>query len=155
MCSIAYRTACWQRDDLRIFGMQEWLRGIYQQYIRLYLDFGARREKRYIVADFTNLALGLLRNGIAYAKAAATGTGREHWRHGISAVLLGGQRVYGMDLRHDGNAVHAAQAGTRELDAVREFLDYEEVFCMEEGKPLVRGGGGSVHHRAARCDIWL
>ena len=98
--------------DLRIFGMQEWLRGIYQQYIRLYLDFGARREKRYIVADFTNLALGLLRNGIAYAKLLQLVLDGSIG-HGISAVLLGVQRVYGMDLRHDGNAVHAAQAGTR------------------------------------------
>jgi len=128
--------------DLRIFGMQEWLRGIYQQYIRLYLDFGARREKRYIVADFTNLALGLLRNGIAYAKLLQLvldgSIGATEFLLYFSAVSGFTAWICGMM-----EMLSTLHRQGLELDAVREFLDYEEVFGMEEGKPLVQEAGAA------------
>ena len=52
--------------DIRIFGMGEWLCGLHEKYMRLYLDFSRRRERRYLAADLTDLILGILRNGIAY-----------------------------------------------------------------------------------------
>ena len=140
MCSIAYRTACWQMT----FAYLECRSGCagFTSSISDSILTSARAGKAVYCGGLHQSGAGASAKWDCVCKAAATGTGREHWRHGISAVLLGGQRVYGMDLRHDGNAVHAAQAGL-ELDAVREFLDYEEVFCMEEGKPLVREAGAA------------
>lgn len=57
--------------DIRIFGMQEWLRELHDKYFRLYQSFCGRRELRYFCADAADAILGTLRNGIAYAASAA------------------------------------------------------------------------------------
>ena len=121
--------------ELRIFGMQDWMRGIYEKYIRLYLDFGARREKRYFVADLTNLALGVLRNGIAYANLLYLVLGG---RIGAAEFLLYFSAVSGFTAWICGimEMLSTLHRQGLELDAVREFLDYREIFCMEEGTPL-------------------
>lgn len=123
--------------DLRIFGMQEWLRGVYEQYIRLYLDFGARREKRFLVADVANLALGVLRNGIAYASLLGLVL---DGKIGAAEFLLYFSAVSGFTAWICGimEMLSVLHRQGLELDAVREFLDYRELFCMEEGAPLVQ-----------------
>ena len=123
--------------DLHIFGMQEWMRDVHEKYIRLYLDFGARREKRYFVADLTNLALGLLRNGIAYARLLDLVLGG---KIGAAEFLLYFSAVSGFTAWICGimEMLSALHRQGLELDAVREFLDYRELFLMEEGKPLIQ-----------------
>ena len=52
--------------DVRIFGMREWLEGMYAKYQRLAQDIQKRRMKNNILADMASLTLDILRNGIAY-----------------------------------------------------------------------------------------
>ena len=51
--------------DIRIFGLEEWLRELLQKYLKLHQDFCFKREKIYLIADFTDLGLSVLRNGFA------------------------------------------------------------------------------------------
>lgn len=53
--------------DVRIFGMKEWLKGMFLKYQRLVESVEKRRAVNNILADLIFLALDFLRNGISYA----------------------------------------------------------------------------------------
>ena len=121
--------------DIRIFGMREWLCGLHEKYMRLYLDFCGRRERRYFAADLTDLILGILRNGIAYFYLLYMVLGG---KIGAAQFLLYFAAVSGFTTWISGimENVSTLHRQGLELEAVREFLDYGELFCMEEGIPL-------------------
>lgn len=121
--------------DIRIFGMGEWLCGLHEKYMRLYLDFSRRRERRYLAADLTDLILGILRNGIAYFYLLYMVL---DGRIGAAAFLLYFAAVGGFTTWIGGIMENIATLHRQglELESVREFLDYREIFRMEEGMPL-------------------
>lgn len=121
--------------DIRIFGMREWLCGLHEKYMRLYLDFCGRRERRYFAADLTDLILGILRNGIAYFYLLYMVLGG---KIGAAQFLLYFAAVSGFTTWISGimENVSTLHRQGLELEAVREFLDHGELFCMEEGIPL-------------------
>ncbi len=122
--------------DIRIFGMQEWLRGLCDRYIKLYYDFCGRRERQYLIADLAGLVLGVLRNGIAYVYLIYMVLGGEI---SASEFLLYFTAVSGFTAWISGimEQVSTLHRQGIELESVREFLDYEEPFRMEEGEALV------------------
>lgn len=122
--------------DIRIFGMQEWLRGLCDRYIKLYFDFCGRRERQYLAADLAGLVLGVLRNGIAYVYLIYMVLGGEI---SASEFLLYFTAVSGFTAWISGimEQVSTLHRQGIELESVREFLDYEEPFRMEEGEALV------------------
>lgn len=126
--------------DIRIFGMQDWLCGLYDKYRKLYLDFCGKRERRYLASDLADLALGILRNGIAYVHLLYMVLGGQ-----LSAAefLLYFTAVSGFTAWISGimDGVSTLHRQGLELESVREFLDYEEVFCMEGGQPLCQERG--------------
>lgn len=126
--------------DIRIFGMREWLCGLHDKYRKLYHDFCGRRERRYFVADLTNLVLGILRNGIAYVYFLYMVLGG---RIGAAEFLLYFTAVSGFTAWVNGimNSVSTLHRQGLELQSVREFLDYKEIFCMEGGQPLCQEPG--------------
>lgn len=122
--------------DVRIFGMREWLEGMYDKYQRLAEDIQKRRGINNLFGDLAALTLDILRNGIAYAYLLAVtlegelsagefllyftaATGFTSWITG----LLGGFT----DLHRQ----------SIEISAIREFLDFPEPFLMEGGKKPV------------------
>lgn len=121
--------------DIRIFGMGEWLCGLHEKYMRLYLDFSRRRERRYLAADLTDLILGILRNGIAYFYLLYMVL---DGKIGAAAFLLYFAAVGGFTTWIGGIMENIATLHRQglELESVREFLDYREIFRMEEGMPL-------------------
>ncbi len=121
--------------DIRIFGMWEWLCRLQDKYMKLYLDFCGRREKRYFVADLADLVLGMLRNGIAYAYLLYMVLGGQI---GAAEFLLYFTAVSGFTAWINGimNGISTLHRQGLELESVREFLDYKEIFCMEEGQLL-------------------
>lgn len=121
--------------DIRIFGMREWLCGLHDKYMKLYLDFCGRRESRYFAADLTDLVLGILRNGIAYVYLLYMVLGGQI---GAAEFLLYFTAVSGFTAWISGimDGVSTLHRQGLELESVREFLDYKEIFCMEEGLPL-------------------
>lgn len=126
--------------DIRIFGMREWLCGLHDKYMKLYLDFCGRRESRYFAADLTDLVLGILRNGIAYVYLLYMVLGGQI---GAAEFLLYFTAVSGFTAWISGimDGVSTLHRQGLELESVREFLDYKEIFCMEEGLPLDREAG--------------
>ena len=128
--------------DIRIFGMGEWLCGLHEKYMRLYLDFSRRRERRYLAADLTDLILGILRNGIAYFYLLYMVL---DGRIGAAAFLLYFAAVGGFTTWIGGMMENIATPPRQglELESVREFLDYREIFRMEEGMPLKWEPGAS------------
>ncbi len=52
--------------DLRIFGMENWLKDVYASVMTLYKGYFFRRERLYLITDIVNVILAFLRNGIAY-----------------------------------------------------------------------------------------
>ena len=52
--------------DIRIFGIADWLRDIYENNLRLMEDFVLHREKAYIKVDLIEWVAGILRNSVSY-----------------------------------------------------------------------------------------
>lgn len=122
--------------DIRIFGMQEWLRGLCDTYMKLYLDFCGRRERRHLAADLAGLLLGVLRNSIAYVYLLYMVLGGEI---GAAQFLLYFSAVSGFTAWISGIMEYVSTLHRQgiELESVREFLDYEEPFGINRGQALV------------------
>lgn len=121
--------------DIRIFGMQAWLRELHDKYMKCYFDFGQRRERRYLAADLAELILGTLRNGAAYAYLLYMVL---DGKIGAAEFLLYFSAVSGFTTWIGGimENVSTLHRQGLELESVRAFLDYRECFLMEEGEPL-------------------
>lgn len=122
--------------DIRIFGMESWLRELLEKYLKLHQDFCAKREKNYLIADFIDLALGVLRNGFAYANLLHMALAGK-----LSAAefLLYFTAVSGFTAWINGIMESLSTLHKQSIDMVplRELIDYPEVFSLDEGEPLV------------------
>lgn len=121
--------------DIRIFGMRSWLEDIYADTLRLYQAFITRRENVYIWANVIDVALFVLRNGIAYAYLLAF-TLRENLP--ASAFLLYFAAIGGFTAWVTGllNEYTTLNKQSQEISIVREFLEAPECFCFENGEAL-------------------
>lgn len=121
--------------DIRIFGLGEWLDGVWERAARLYHAFLRKREACYLWANVVDLLLALLRNGIAYAYLL-----RLTLDGGLSAsqFLLWFTAASGFTQWVTGILDMLTQLHRQSLDlsAVREFLEYPEPFRFEDGEPL-------------------
>ena len=52
--------------DVRIFGLDTWIRELRTKSMKMFTAFVVRREKAYIWANVVDIVMILLRNGIAY-----------------------------------------------------------------------------------------
>ncbi len=122
--------------DMRIFGMQSWLLGIFDKYLSLYRNFSMRGEKVYFCADLIDILLSILRNGIAYAYLLTVTL-----RDGLPAseFLLYFSAITGFTAWITGilKSYTNLRQQTRELSSMIEFLRMEEPFAMEQGKKLL------------------
>ena len=126
--------------DIRIFGMKQWLGEIYDKTVNLYTAFLIRAGKVYIWTNIIDIALTLLRNGIAYfylIKIALDGnlaaseflfyftafTGFTDW---VSGIL------------RDFSTLNEQ---SRELSTIREFLDTPEPFLFDGGNDVPKADG--------------
>lgn len=121
--------------DIRIFGLREWVEGLWEDALRLYHGFLVRREKAYLWANIIDLALLLVRNGAAYAYLI--------WltlTQGLSVAqfLLYFGAATGFAQWVGGILEKFAKLRKQCLDisTVREFLEYPEPFRFEDGTPL-------------------
>ena len=121
--------------DVRIFGMREWLEGMYAKYQRLAQDIQKRRMKNNILADMASLTLDILRNGIAYVYLLAITL-----RGNLSAgeFLLYFTAVTGFTAWITGilSGFTTLHRPSIEISMVREFCEFPEPFRMEGGKDL-------------------
>ena len=121
--------------DIRIFGLREWVDDLWDSTMRLYHAFLIKRETAYLWANVIDLALLLVRNGVAYAYLLwltlerglpvsqfllyfGAATGFAQW---VSGILEKFSTLHKQCL---------------DLSTVREFLEYPEPFRFEDGAPL-------------------
>lgn len=121
--------------DVRIFGIGGWLREMQDKNMRMLQDFYLRRERVCLLADFTDVALSFLRNGIAYAwllYLAVQGS------FSASEFLFYFTAVSGFTAWITGimDSVSRLRKQSLDLSCIREMLDYEEPFLFEKGKAL-------------------
>lgn len=121
--------------DLRIFGMQQWVEALWRKSYRLYSDFLQKKEHHLLWAELADAVLSLLRNGLAYfvlISMALRGeiTAAEFLLY-FSAVT--GFTAWVTGILQQCSTLHRQSI---ELSKLREFLDWEEPFRFEGGKPL-------------------
>lgn len=121
--------------DIRIFGLEDWLRDIHKGILNLYWDFICRREKAHLFSDLADVLLSVARNAIAYGYLLTLAL-----RQGLSAseFLLLFTAVSGFTAWVTGILKQVATLRQESVDIslVREFLEYPEPFRFEGGKPL-------------------
>ena len=121
--------------DVRIFGIGDWLEELLDKWLKAQEDFHLRRERAYLMADLTDIALTFLRNGIAYGwllRLTLLGN------LGAAEFLLyftaaGGFTAWVSGIMGSFSDLHRQ---SMELCHIRELCDYEEVFLFQEGKQL-------------------
>lgn len=121
--------------DIRIFGLEDWLRDIHSGVLNLYWDFICRREKAHLFSDLADVFLSVARNAIAYGYLLALALGQ-----GLSAseFLLLFTAVSGFTAWVTGILKQVAELRRESVDIslVREFLEYPEPFRFEGGKSV-------------------
>lgn len=121
--------------DIRIFGMRQWLEGMYARYRKLMEDIQKRRTKNNILADLASLVLDALRGGIAYAYLLAITL-----RGNLSAgeFLLYFTAVTGFTSWVTGilSGFTTMHRQSLEISVAREFCEYTEPFRMGGGRKL-------------------
>lgn len=121
--------------DIRIFGLQAWLMGIYERTLELYRAFILRKNARYLAVKILDQLLFLLRNGVSYAYLV-TMTLRYGWE--VSEFLLYFNAITGfinwVTMLLDGFT--GLQVCSNQISAVREFIELPEPFRFEEGDSL-------------------
>jgi len=121
--------------DIRLFGMQSWLEELYRKHLRLYRRFQLKGEKRYFIADLTDILLTAARNGIAYYWLVSLVISRTltipEFVLYFSAVGSFTQWINGIL-----NQLSVLHKQSLDLSCVREFLNYKEYFLFKEGRPV-------------------
>ena len=121
--------------DIRTFGMESWLRDVFDSTFRMYRNFQARAQRRAMWADVLDVCLTLLRNGAAYAllihMALANGLGASRFLLYFTAI--GGFTAWIGGILTDFARLHRQ---SMDISIVREYMDWEEPFLFEEGEAL-------------------
>lgn len=131
--------------DIRIFGIRSWLEELYEKAMNSYASFYHKAESVYMWARITDLLLAFLRNGIAYLYLISLVL-----KNGLTAseFLLYFTAVNGFTAWVTGMIDNLITLHRQSLDIsiVREYLEYPEPFCFEEGEPL-------SCHKHKNCEI--
>lgn len=121
--------------DIRTFGMEPWLRDIFESTFSLYQNFQARAQGHAMWADVADVCLTLLRNGAAYTLLI-----RMALTQGLSAsgfllyfTAIGGFTAWMGGILKDFAKLHRQ---TMDIAIVREYMDWKEPFLFEEGEAL-------------------
>ena len=118
--------------DIRVFGLVPWLRELREKSMKALSAFIARRERTYLWANVADVALTLLRNGIAYAYLI-----RQTLVHGwpASTFLLYFTAVSGAASWVTGILTQCSQLHKESIDLskIQEYLNIPEPFRFEGG----------------------
>ncbi|MBQ8597384.1 MAG: ABC transporter ATP-binding protein [Lachnospiraceae bacterium] len=124
-----------QAKDVRIFDMSKWQLRLYGEELAKLQKFYNRRSKVYFGRDMSEVFFHFLRGGIAYGylifQVLAGNLSAAEFLLYFSAVS--GFTTWVMEILSRLAVLHRQSV---ELSVVREFLEYDEPFTFEEGKPL-------------------
>lgn len=121
--------------DIRIFGLESWLREVQDSAVRAYDAFVNKREGIYRIASLIEAFLVLARNGIAYVylihMALTEGLSAAEFLLYFTTVSAFTTKVAGILESYGEMHAHSL-----ELSAIQEFLETPEPFRFEGGKPV-------------------
>ena len=121
--------------DIRIFGMRGWLEDMQRSALDLYSAFVKRRQKYYIWIQIANILINFLRSGLIYfyLLRLTIGGGLPASTFLLYFTAVGTFTGWITGILTDFNRLHEQSL---DLSAVREYLNYPEIFRFEDGKAL-------------------
>ncbi len=121
--------------DIRLFGLADWLRELYESAVRAYEAFVLRREKVTFVGNAIYAVLAFFRNGIAYYYLISMVLGG---KLSASEFLLYFTAVSGLNTWVTGllRQCVALNKESVELSCTQEYLNLSEQFRFTGGKPI-------------------
>lgn len=121
--------------DIRLFGLGNWIQEMYDSAMRLYRNFVAKRERKYLVSDLFSVLLALLSNGLSYAYLIYFTL-----QEGLSAseFLLMFTAISGFSgwintILYTAGEMHKKSLG---MCHIRELFDWPEPFLLEGGRQI-------------------
>ncbi len=126
--------------DIRLFGLGDWLRELYESAARAYEAFKLREQKVRFLGNAVYAVLAFLRNGIAYYYLIAMVL---DGRLTASEFLLYFSAVSGLTTWVTGLLNQCAQLHKEsiEISCVQEYLNMPEQFRFQGGKPVPQAEG--------------
>lgn len=121
--------------DIRIFGLQGWMRSIWDSGMERLKELNRKRSAILLKGDAAGAAMNLLRNGLVYLYLIGMVAGGNLT---AAQFLLYFGTASGISTMIDGilGAFYGLHQQSEELNVMREFLEWEEPFLFEEGKSL-------------------
>ncbi len=121
--------------DIRIFGLQGWLRDIHSRTLHLYDAFRRQEGKVQILWGIVDVLMSVARNGIAYwyliTLTLQEGMSASQFLLYFTAVSSFASWILG--ILED---VTNLQKESLDITSVREYLELSEPFCFEGGKKI-------------------
>ena len=118
--------------EIRVFGLAPWLRELRDKSMKALSAFITRREKTYLRANAADIALTLLRNGIAYAYLIRQ-TLAQDWSASTFLLYLtavSGAATWVTGILTQCNQLHKESI---DLSKIQEYLNIPEPFSFEGG----------------------
>ncbi len=122
--------------DIRIFGLQNWLNELLDNVHDVYLSFRLKVEKKWVVANITEAALTMARNGIAYVYLVnmALNEGLSVAEFILYFTAVSTFTTWVMGILRDVTRLHK---DSLDISSVREFIEYPEPFKFENGDDIL------------------
>ena len=138
--------------DIRIFGLRDWLDGLYNKAMDAYIAFHRKAQGIYIWARIIDLIMIFLRNGIAYAYLIGLVIRQDL---DVSVFLLYFTAIGGFSEWVTGilGGLHTLHKQSMDISTVRECLEYKEPFRFEDGEPLQAQSNGKYEIRLERVSF--
>lgn len=123
--------------DIRIFGLEDWLRGIYDSVLHTYEALMLNREKTYLAASVADVFLSVARNGIAYVYliSMTITRGLDASEFLLYFTAISGFTAWITGILKECSTMHKE---CLDIGVVQEYLHYPEVFRFQGGKPIPR-----------------
>lgn len=134
--------------DIRLFGLIPWFDELFAKGMRAYVAFQNRAEGVYLWGSIADLALTLLRNGIAYAYLIRLAVGNSI---GVAEFLLYFSAVSGFAewVTQILSSLSTLRKQSLDISTVRECLDFDEPFRLTGGERLKPDPSGAYEIRLA------
>lgn len=121
--------------DIRIFGLEKWLRDIYDSTLHAYEALISKREKACILASIADVVLSIARNGIAYVylifMAITKGLSASEFLLYFTAIS--GFTTWITGILSEFSTLHKESL---DIGVVQEYLNGDEMFRFQGGKPI-------------------
>lgn len=121
--------------DIRIFGLSDWFNEVWVDILRTREAFVNKAEKHKLIGNIADVVLSILRNGIAYVYLISSAISK-----GLSAsdfllyfTAVSGFSAWITGFLSDFSAMHKEGLG---ISKIREYLEMDELFLFEGGKPI-------------------